>query len=290
MIYLKTKYERKSFIITLVIFAVMFLSFFLFGLHYMYPPKERGIAVNFGTSEVGMGDQRPTEPVKSAPVASSQPEESQPKTQEQEQTSDQQQEEVLTQDTKDAPVINDKKKPEQPKEKVDKPEKEKQKQVEETPPQPEPEPDPQPDESTKKALENILNGPKRDGSGTQGEGDDQQAGNKGKINGDPNADSYYGQGQGTGGDGNYRLGGREALVKKKFVQNCNQSGTVVVEIKVNRQGEVVKAIPGVKGTTNTDPCLLKPAKRAAMATKFNADPEAPRIQTGKIIYEFKLSD
>lgn len=92
------------------------------------------------------------------------------------------------------------------------------------------------------------------------------------------------------GDGNYRLGGRQALVKKKYTQECNESGTVVVEIKVNQQGTVTQAKPGVRGTTNTNSCLLDPARRAALETKFNTDAKAPSVQTGYIIYEFKLSE
>ena len=40
---------------------------FYFGMTYLDPPEEFGIAVNFGTSDVGMGDIQPTEPLKSDP-------------------------------------------------------------------------------------------------------------------------------------------------------------------------------------------------------------------------------
>ncbi|MGB8705504.1 MAG: energy transducer TonB, partial [Gillisia sp.] len=61
-------------------------------------------------------------------------------------------------------------------------------------------------------------------------------------------------------------------------------------IEVNQQGQVIKAIPGVKGTTNNASCLTDPARRAALATKFNSDPKAPSKQVGVIIYNFKLSE
>ena len=92
------------------------------------------------------------------------------------------------------------------------------------------------------------------------------------------------------GDGNYLLGGRKALNKKKFVQDCNEAGTVVVSIEVDRNGKVINATPGVRGTTNNSKCLLEPAKRAALATKFNKDTKAPSKQIGKIIYRFSLSE
>jgi hypothetical protein len=46
----------------------------------------------------------------------------------------------------------------------------------------------------------------------------------------------------------------------------------------------------VRGTTNNSKCLLDPAKRAAMATRFNSDAKAPVKQIGKIIYKFSLSE
>ena len=78
--------------------------------------------------------------------------------------------------------------------------------------------------------------------------------------------------------------------KEKFVQDCNESGRVVVQIEVNPQGTVIRAVPGVKGTTNSAACLMEPAKRAALATRFNSDPKAPARQIGTIIYDFKLSE
>ena len=92
------------------------------------------------------------------------------------------------------------------------------------------------------------------------------------------------------GNGNYQLSGRKILRKSIRVQECNETGTVVVSIEVNRDGKVIKAVPGVRGTTNTKKCLLDPAKAAALATKFNADPKAPSKQIGKIVYKFSLSD
>ena len=78
--------------------------------------------------------------------------------------------------------------------------------------------------------------------------------------------------------------------KEKFVQECNEAGTVVVSIEVDRNGKVTQATAGVRGTTNNSKCLLDPAKRAAMATRFNSDTKAPAKQIGKIIYKFSLSE
>lgn len=269
---LETKHEKKSFAITVAIHVLLILLLLFFGFTYLDPPPESGIAINFGTSDVGSGVEQPREPVKAAPQKTSAkvtPVETSIK------------EEVVTQEVVDAPVVEKKKedpvvqKTEEPVKKIEEPAKK---------------PDPKPDKSTTDALSSILNGPKSDGKATGGEGDDQLAGDKGSPDGDPDAKAYYGTGMGLDGDGNYRLGGRKALNKEKFVQDCNESGVVVVQIEVNRSGDVIRATPGMKGTTNNAACLMDPAKRAALATRFNSDSNAPARQVGTIIYNFKLSE
>ena len=283
MSFIETKHEKKSLAITVIIHVALILLLLFFGFTYLDPPPENGIAVNFGTSSVGQGDVQPTEPIKSAPRNTSQPTPPEPQ-----QKTPEIKEEVVTQDNSDAPVIDkteDKKEVKKVEKPVEKPKKQTpvEKPVEKV--EPVKKPDPKPDKSTTDALSSILNGPKKDGTQNGGEGNDNQAGDKGDPNGDPNAKSYYGNGKGLDGDGNYRLGGRKALNK-----NCNESGIVVVKIEVDRNGNVIKATPGVKGTTNSASCLTEPAKRAALATRFNSDNKAPTTQVGTIIYEFKLSE
>lgn len=272
MSFLNTKHEKKSFTITVVLHVLLILLLLFVGMQYLDPPPEKGIAINFGTSDVGSGDVQPTEPVKAAPQPTTSPQTSQP---------DPVVEEVVTQETVEAPVI-EKKAEKKPvvQEKVAEPK----------PVPPAPKPDPTPEKSTTDALSSILNGPRSEGTATGGEGNDNAAGDKGSRDGDPNASAYYGNGLGLDGDGNYRLGGRRALNKERFVQDCNESGLVVVQIEVNQNGQVTKATPGVKGTTNSAACLLDPARRAALATRFNSDSNAPSRQVGTIIYNFKLSE
>ena len=270
---LETKYEKRSFAITVILHVLLVLILLFFGFTYLDPPPESGIAINFGTSEVGSGTEQPVEPVKAAPQQTT-PEVTPVETSIKE--------EVVTQENIEAPVIEKKKKEEPVVQKVEKPVKE----VEE----PVKKPDPKPDKATTDALSSILNGPESDGQARGGEGSDAAAGDKGNPDGSPDAKAYYGTGMGLDGDGNYRLGGRRALNKEKFVQDCNESGIVVVQIEVNRNGDVTRAVPGVKGTTNNAACLTEPARRAALATRFNADPDAPAKQVGTIIYDFKLSE
>lgn len=270
---LDTKHKKKSMTITVILHVIILLLLFFVGLTYLDPAPENGIAVNFGTTDEGSGNIQPTEAIKSAPKQNTPPPVEQPKSDIKE--------DVVTQDTEDAPVI----KKDQPKtEQVEKPVKVEPKK---DPPK---KPDPKPDKTTSDALSNLINGPKSDGTAKGGEGDDTKPGDKGDPNGDPNAQSYYGTGKGLDGDGNYLLGGRKAVNKIRNPQECNEAGLVVVSIEVDRNGKVISAKGGARGTTNNTRCLIQKAEENARATKFNQDANAPAKQIGKIIYNFKLGE
>lgn len=285
---LTTQEEKKSLLITIGLFLALFLLLFFFGLSYLDPATEQGIAVNFGTSETGSGKIQPTKTVKTAPTTATSSQETPTPTQTSNSTPATTQEELITQNSETAPVIEST--PEKQKTKTVTTKEVTQKNTEtSTDSKPKPK-EKKPDTSTQNALNSFLNGDKQNGETTQGEGNDSKAGDKGKIDGDPNAKAYYGTGKGLDGDGNYRLGGRKALNKEKKIPTCNETGIVVVKIIVNQAGKVIKAYPGIKGTTNTAPCLMQPAKLAALNTLFNSDNSAPSKQIGSIVYEFKLSE
>ena len=165
--------------------------------------------------------------------------------------------------------------------------------------------------TTNDALSSILKG-----SNKGGDGDDKTAGNKGKSNGSLSSNGYYGTGgsgggtgggNGTGngigtgsgygagsggGSGNgtgYSLGNRKAISKPAPKYTCNETGKVVVEVSVDRNGRTINAIAGIKGTTNTAKCLLDQATIAAMNTRWDASSDAPEKQVGKIVYNFNLN-
>ena len=273
---LDTQHKKKSMTITVIIHAIIILLLFYVGLSYLDPPPENGIAINFGTMDTGSGKIQPPKKVSTAPkqkvstLATKEPSEAK--------------EDLITQETTDAPVIKKEENKEEVREVEEMVEKEIQGQKSKK------KPDPKPDKTTTDALSSLINGPKSEGENQLGEGSDETGGDKGDAEGDLSAKSYYGTGKSLDGDGNYLLGGREALNKKKFLQDCNEAGIVVVSIEVDRIGNVIDATPGVRGTTNNSKCLLDPAKRAALATKFNEDDKAPFKQIGKIIYRFSLSD
>jgi TonB family protein len=66
----------------------------------------------------------------------------------------------------------------------------------------------------------------------------------------------------------------------------NESGTVVVEVTVDKNGKVTKASPGIKGSNTVDPDLLEAARKAALSATFNADSKAAAFQKGTITYHF----
>ena len=101
--------------------------------------------------------------------------------------------------------------------------------------------------------------------------------------------NIYGEGGGTGTDGiSYDLAGRKMIYHVKPKHEIQNEGIVVVDITVDRNGNVTKATAGVRGSTTLEEYFLRVAMEAAMATKFDRKPDAPKIQKGTITYYFIL--
>ncbi|HEY9125471.1 MAG TPA: energy transducer TonB [Bacteroidales bacterium] len=118
----------------------------------------------------------------------------------------------------------------------------------------------------------------------------------GKKGGDPNAlpgngdgiGNGTGNGTGPGKDGiSFSLEGRNPLYLQIPSDKSQSEGKVVVEITVDKDGRVINAIPGVKGSTTLDEQLLQIAKTAALQSKFNTK-AGSTIQKGTITYRFVL--
>ena len=268
MAILDTIHKKKASLVTLVILIVFVWGIFSFGMQYQDPPEEYGIAINFGSSD--FGNKKPKnvsvtklpELLKGEPLIAQKPQEERFEETVEDIPEEIKNDEVLSQTDKDAPTI--------------------QKPKEDAEPTPK-----KPSKNTLKAFDNLLKGDTSDGKPT-GDGDAAQEGVKGDKNGDPASTKYYGN-TGKSGDPNYNLAGREALLKPKEQPNCEEEGIVVVSIEVDKYGTVIRAVSGVKGTTNSANCLLKPAREAALRTTWNADPNAPTKQKGTIIYKFSLT-
>jgi outer membrane biosynthesis protein TonB len=302
---LETEQQKKSFTITTILFAILFLLLFFLKLsnETKLTQLEGGggggdIAVNFGNSEFGSGDN-----FESKEIVSEVPEKEEPIITEEK--------EIIVSEHKDAPVIVAPKKAIAKKEikkivtpKIVKP-------TVKPVVKPIVKSKPKPSKSASDALANLLNG------SNTGDGNDKTAGNKGKSNGSTGSNNHssnggngtgigggegsgkglghgkgYGNGIGNGtgnGNGNYQLGNRKALNTPSPKYICNEQGTIVVQISVDKSGKVFNAIPGARGTSNAAKCLLDQAKIAAMNTRSQADSNAPEKQVGQIIYNFKLT-
>lgn len=281
MKYLETKHQRNAAKITTLIVLIVFLLLFVVGPDYLDPPTEYGVAVNFGTTDFGSGTVQPKKPVKSEPKAVNEVPQETPTESKPEEAVPNKAEEVLTQESEEAIKIK-KQKEAEARAKAEAERIEREKREAEAKKRKE-------QEEKKKKLDELMGGiGKSDGETSGSEGDDNQVGDKGQPDGDPYATSYFGDpGTGSGGVG-YGLNGRGRPTMEKFQQNCNESGLVVVKVEVDRQGNVLNATPGIKGTTNSHPCLLEPAKKIALSFKWPSDSKAPARQIGFVSVNFKL--
>ena len=275
MKYYNTKHEKNATRITILILLIVFLIMFFVGPPYLDPPEEYGVAVNFGTTDFGSGNQVLANPIKSE---ISEVTETTQSTSEQESTPDTSSkvEELMTQESEESIAIKKQKAAEAERQRIEreKQKAEEKKRIEQ--------------EAKIKNLDNIIGGVKNAKGKDKGdEGDNSDSpGNKGQLNGNPYAPSYFGgSGNGNGGVGS-GLNGRGKPTKQIFKQDCNEYGLVVVKIEVNRQGKVISATPGIKGSTNTHPCLLGPAKKVAESHKWPSDLKAPSRQIGFVSVNF----
>jgi len=242
-------------------------------------PGEEGVEVNLGSSDQGMGyiqEQSPP-PVQQPPPALPPP---------QTDPEPEPEEDLITQDVEDTPAIEEEdveeKDEEKQEEEVIKPE---ETPVEEVVQEAEAEPEPQPEPP--KVNERALY---KGNSNTNGDGSNQgetgEPGDQGQPNGTIDATNYEGSG-GLGDEGvGYDLGGRGSKHLPKPAYDSEEQGKVVVDIKVDRNGKVVSAIAGAKGTTISDLRLRRLAEEAALRSVFHPDPNAPERQKGTITYNF----
>ncbi|MCD6332967.1 MAG: TonB family protein [Bacteroidales bacterium] len=311
-------------IIGTVIFHIGIIVMLLY-LHYSAPfppPPEEGILINFGTNELGSGLQEPqkqtyTPPVKTiTPKVTPPPKESAPPVQVTEQKK-KPAEKLMTQNNEEAPAVKTQTN------KVDEAEKkrlaeiekkhqaelERQRQAElerqrleaEKKKQAELERQRLEKERLRKEKEqqqrNAINermkksfGGQADNGNNSGQGDKVKNGNKG-VNTGAVESRKQANTLSRGSGISFSLEGRNVigtLAKPEY--KVNDYGTVVVEITVNKEGKVVAAVPGKKGSTTNDSRLLEAARKAALQARFNkvTSTNAAIYQKGTITYHFRL--
>ncbi|MCB0442531.1 MAG: energy transducer TonB [Flavobacterium sp.] len=274
MKYLETEYEKKSFAISTAIMAVLLLLVIFLGLSYMDPPPENGIAINFGNTDAGSGETNTTEPVKSEP--SETPEQPTEEATSEPTSPSKTSENVITADNEAAIALKKQKEIADAKAKAEavaKAAEQKKKQ----------------EEAEKKAkLDALIGGVKKsEGKTTGGDGTSTSPGNQGKIDGSIYSNSYYGSGKGTGtGNGSWGLNGRRLSSPGAVKADCNDEGTIVVEVKVNKNGGVTNAKYSPSGSNTTSTCLKEAAIKSAYKYKWNNDENAPDTQIGFIVFNF----
>ena len=278
-----TPHKKKSAGLTLITAFLLIFLFFFLGLSYYDPPVSYGMEVNFGNSINGSGNIQPLKQVtqkKSSSIVNK------PKV-ERKSESKPTQKKVVPKAIK--PVLKDEKstipiknKNEVEKESIISNQKKEEELIKNK--------KPKVTDDTKNLVSNLIKNRKKEDIEKKGEGDDQIFGDKGKKDGNPYSSSYYNKAGLKGIGKGYGLNGRNLKSNGKVIQECNQEGIVVVRITVNKLGNVINAEPGVKGTTNTHPCLLAPAKKTALMHEWYPDSKAPEQQIGFVVIQFKLGE
>lgn len=246
---------------TILFHLLLLLLLLMLALRTPLPlPGEEGVEVNLGNSDQGMGMEQPLKPASLSNAAPPQ-----------QQTGAK--EEVLTQDIEEAPAIENpskikNKKPADQKTKV-------------TP-------------TVAVNKEPVVNpnamykGSSNKSATGQNQGITGKPGDQGKPNGTPGSPNYTGPG-GAGDGPSFDLGGRYARKLPLPDYNSAEQGAVVVTIKVNKEGKVIEARAGAKGTNISDQKLWKMAEEAAKRSTFTAKSDAAEEQKGTITYNFKKS-
>lgn len=252
--------ERKSRIAaiagTVLFHAIMLAVLLLLAFHTPLPlPGEEGVEVNLGYSDDGMGNIQPEVPDQ-APKAA--PKQSQNNPDEQ----------LVTENTEEAPAID----------------KNKKKSVK---PAPVVKPTPVVEKPKVPTVNQKAMYPGKSTKTAAGgnEGITGKPGDQGNPNGIAGSPNYTGNG-GKGNGISFDLGGRGSRSLPKPTYNSPEQGKIVVSIKVNREGKVTYASAGAKGTTISEINLRQQAESAARKTLFAADADAPEEQRGTITYVF----
>lgn len=284
----QNRIERRAALTTGLFFVGLFVLFLIVGMRTPLPlPEEKGIDVVMGEHDFGMNEN--FEKIEETSEKKADQKEEQIKETDQAETtkaaeektpsSDQPKEQTSeTQDTEPAPSMS------QSKEEVEKEKEaaEEEKTEEEKAENPE---DKTTEKEKRKPDPKDMFTPSEDSKGDQ-----QKEGNQGDKSGSEDAKSFDDEGETKkDADGiSFSLEGRSITQYPKVEDKSQKYGKIVVEITVNKEGEVVKAEPGKRGSTITDLELQKKAKKAALNTKFSRDEDAPGEQVGTMTFNFQL--
>lgn len=265
----ENNYPKAVAISTAILAGLLALSLFI-AIGNFQPPEEAGMGgmvVNYGTSVEGMGsDYTSVEEPSADPNANNQPPDKVVPDQKvtPEKSVESSDKEITTQNTEEAVSISTKK--------TNTPATPTAAKVENKPAKP-------------AINQNALyKGKSSKGTGG-GDGTGTTPGNQGSVNGDPLANNY---GEGGSGFGTTPIALRRFTNLVTPQDDGQKTGKIAVRITVNKQGIVVDATPGVKGTTLQDLDLWAKCKAAVMGARLNQSDSAPDLQTGVVVFNFKV--
>ncbi|TCC99068.1 energy transducer TonB [Pedobacter psychroterrae] len=263
----ENNYPKAIAISSAIMAALLVLSFFI--VIGKFEPVEvgmGGMVVNYGTSETGMGsDYTSIEEPSADPNANNQPPDKVVPTEPTPQTPTSQStaKEIQTQNTEEAVSVNTKATTKTS----------------------------TPTTSTeKKPSKPVINqnalykGKKSTGTGG-GDGTGTTPGNQGDKDGDPLASNY---GEGGSGFGDTPIPIRSFVNFVPPQDNGQKTGKIAIRLKFNKNGTIIDAIPGVKGTTLNDRELWRKCKEAIMAARLNASDLGADVQMGVVTINFKV--
>jgi len=84
----------------------------------------------------------------------------------------------------------------------------------------------------------------------------------------------------------YKVADRVILKPPVVTNLTEQKGTVVLNIAVDKYGHVIKAVPGVDGSTTKSEYLYTKAKQAAESAQFDSAPTSALETKGYMIIQF----
>ncbi len=257
------KDNAKAMTGTILIHLALILGFMFFSLSKPSPlPEDEGVIVDLGYYDEGSGR---VQPMSAAPPSSS-VEPSQTETAE---------EEVVTQTIEETISMPDTDDPFTPEDDQVAEHKEEQTiDYDEPAEQEEPEPTPDPDA--------MFPGSDERETTAESKGETGETGYQGKPEGEIGGEGEAGQGDGV----EFSLTGRKATYLPMPEYTSPETGRVVVSITVNRQGEIIRANAGARGTTTSNQTLWRLAKEAALKAEFDIKKDAPDQQRGTITYNF----
>lgn len=266
---IQNKYKRSGLIGTLLFHGLLLLLLIIWGLTTPLPlPEEEGILISFGNTATGMGEIQPSESTPASAAAASVPEVKETP--------------VLTQEHEESIAIP-KKEEVKPKPKpVEKPKVQPKEVVKPTTTTPKETPKETVKEEPKVNPNAMYPGKQNTSNTSNSQGTTGTPGDQGDPKG---SNTTAGTGLGTAGV-SYDLSGRNWRVKPSISDNSQDFGRVVIEIIVDKYGNVTSATGPARGSTTTSLHLLNKAKESALRAKFNQDLNDLEERKGSITFVF----